>query len=582
MSQAGVVSVSLATAETSAGLPEPSFIAMNCDECFMPGSFHSIVRDGSGHSLQWYCFGKCSKQWIVCADPKCKESKQPPKCLFLLDSNNKSSKRKLSHHMNKYHSSFELPVDDLTTPTLCERSSTSASASASLPVFACPLPGIGTINDANDSSKKRRILISGDDDASDEETDLDSNNSDDSSIPVFERDDKDEDKNDDTSSLSDGDMDAAIDDAMTIVRKRDLPRTAKSPAKFDSRGLDVFARKESKDYFTNQRNNGWPFVHLVMRVLYKTEQPMNIEFSKEDAAKFFVFANTVWQMPTKAQKHFACVVHMFQSFNDQTFVPFLPCPVKNHQDLMKLMYSGKHSFFKRVPHPVVQEIDGDQCVYISVIESLAHFLHHDNPPDYEAIEEHAVTEVDSPTKSKFAQSKLDKTVDYHFLANSWQDGFQANYSTKTNRLKPWIKTMTIVGRVNPHNPSGHSLPSVFQTTFPVAFGIDQKPNSQAEEMFYEEMGALDRPGGMEFYHGKLRKTVKVRVSLGIVRGDQPERRKMTGTIGINGDEGPAFAMIGNVKQVWRNISSCDNCLKALVEDERIVENCQSCLNWSYF
>ena len=341
----------------------------------------------------------------------------------------------------------------------------------------------------------------------------------------------------------------------------------------------TFSRKESLDFFADMKGR-LAVTNLVKKSIYQDSSDHKV-IKPLDVAKFFLLVKSVWMMPTQTRKHLAPLLGLFQSDRNchhcgaaQRSCTFLAEPVVRFNDLRKLVWEGQYAFIPRLPHPNPRLCKGD-CIYIPVMESIAHLLHWDKPTNFDSIQKFHGQDVRELTQCKFAQSKFDWSVDFHFVMITWQDGFQANYSTKVNRIKPWIKTATLAL----HNPSDTELPSIWKTTFPVSFGLEKANRKPVEECFYRDMRELDKPGGLLFYHGGLRKPVKVRVTLLAVRGDQPERRNLCGTIGVNGNNGPAFGVIGNYKSIHQNIPSCDSCLRELLYKQRIADHCSKCLNW---
>lgn len=549
------------------------------------------VKEISDGTFEWFgCVQEhCPKVWLVCANSGvdgCKNCKTQFDPEYFKDSESKkgSKKAQLRRHLREHHPNVQLP-----------------------PIIERP---------PNAKSNKRQRLLVREDFATpwDDESDNESTTSFD--VVTIERtiheDDLDEvsstSDDEEASSLAmesihraklDGLFRKVVVDAKQLARLPDDPYTIEDPEehlvlsqlKELKSGMSVFQRDSSIDFFLDQKR-GVAALNLVKRVLY--EGDCNRELAIIDVARFFLFVRFTWMLTTKEQRHFASLVSLFLTNHDYCskcnhFIPpisFIPRPIHTFNSLNAMVFKGKHSLAELLPHPRVRHFKGDDCVYISIIETLAHILHSDNPPNYDKIEKRDNNggEVNSLTESQYAQEKLDQFADFHFLMMTWQDGFEPNYSVKANRLKVWVKTATISlkKRAMSSASAASDIPDVWKTTFPIALGREQSSKCQVEAEFYREMKVLDTVGGIEFFHGRLKKTVKVRVSLSLVRGDQPERRKMCGTVGIRGNNGPAFGIIGNCKEIHRNLPSCDECLATLIADRRIIKDCQRCLNWEFF
>ena len=229
-----------------------------------------------------------------------------------------------------------------------------------------------------------------------------------------------------------------------------------------------------------------------------------------------------------------------------------------------------------IPHPKPTHLVDDDMVHVSITESLAHMMAMDNCPHFDLIRTHDGDSVSLLTESPFAQGKVDPSVDYHMALMTWSDGFQANYSTKVNRLKPWIKTATIA--FHRAIRSGASVDHMWKTTFPVALGSEYARKEGVDKLFYDELRWLDTPGGRPFYCGQHRNEVRVRVTLVLVRGDQPERRKFCGLVGVNGNFGASFGTIGNFKKIATDLPACRDCLDTMTK-MNVIRKCENCLNW---
>ena len=339
----------------------------------------------------------------------------------------------------------------------------------------------------------------------------------------------------------------------------------------------AITREASHRFIMDQRLGRRAAANLVMRCIHQNDWKMAEEMSPKDVASFFAFAKFVWSLPTKARYSLAHVVRLFQD-GDQGKFSFLPLQIDGANSLRKLVWEGKHAFASLLPHPRAIVIQPDDVVYIFPIESIAHILAMENCLPFDTVAEPAPGKARLLSENAYAQARRDPSADFHFCMMTWSDGFQANYSTKVNRLKPWIKTATIAahGAFKMGDWGDH----LWKSTFPVAFGSENNSKEGIERRFYSEMKLLDAPGGMTFYVARLNRDVKVRVTLVLVRGDQPERRKFCGLVGVNGNYGAAFGVIGNCKEIASSLPSCDNCLSAMTNSRTILK-CECCLNWDF-
>jgi len=322
---------------------------------------------------------------------------------------------------------------------------------------------------------------------------------------------------------------------------------------------------------------------LVAAALHRSDWAKIDVQDEMDVAKFFLLAKNIWMLPKKGRQHMAPLLGLFQQETSQK-VSFLAAnDIWSMRDLDRLVLRGKYSFMQNVPHPSPVLISATkQAAYVSVIDSIAHMMHSEFVPKFDCIN-HGESIVDGGPVRELSQSKkarelFDGSADYNLIMRTWQDGFEANYN-KANRLKAWIKTGTLSVS---QDPGILFLRYPWRSTFPISMGYEHSlDNLSLERAFYKDMEVLSRPGGLNFYHGGERKVVSVAVHLLIVGGDQPERRDLCGLVGVNGVHGPAFGCIGNYQAVWKNVPSCSNCMKQLVE-KTIVDQCENCLNWDVY
>ena len=156
--------------------------------------------------------------------------------------------------------------------------------------------------------------------------------------------------------------------------------------------------------------------------------------------------------------------------------------------------------------------EGGSVVYIPVINSIAKICRCYKAPDFDLPHEQmSIMNYTQLCQSSLAQEKQDSTVTEHLFLNTMTDGFQASSSSKQHRLKPWMKTGTLVLE---------DQGQVWKTTFPIAIGQENDDKSAAEAAFHRDMMILDQRGGIPLYHSGYGKVVPVRVSLLGVKGDQ--------------------------------------------------------------
>ena len=331
-------------------------------------------------------------------------------------------------------------------------------------------------------------------------------------------------------------------------------------------------RDESLAYFAHAANNrGLQF--LVSKAQRRDGQ---WQISDREVALFCKLARFAFKLTRDERAQLCEFISLIQSpIGQSSFQQFNVNLPQTPQAMRRMVMEGKYAFIPNLPHPKVSRVDS--CVYVSVTDTLAHKFAVGNY-NFDTIKKHDYGSrgVTRTSQSQFAQRIRDDTVDLHLVAKVWSDGFEANYSSKQKRCNAWIMLLSI-DPLNLETPI--SSGSKWRNAFPVAFGLEKDDHSPVERKFHAEMQSLDCKGGKQFYCGKTKRPIKVRISLVVVKADQPERRKKCGLMLVGSTFGVAFGMAGNYETISKKLPSCDDCLQSLLGRGVIVEDCPNCLNW---
>jgi hypothetical protein len=201
---------------------------------------------------------------------------------------------------------------------------------------------------------------------------------------------------------------------------------------------------------------------------------------------------------------------------------------------------------------------------VSLIDCVADLLGHGVPVDI--LEDSSPADIgavstisQSPRAKEIATNatRLHMTKKVMILyALEWSDGFEPSLSIKGNRGSIWIKTVTISPTIERLHSMAH--------TYPIALGYDTEDHEEVEEKFASELMQLRSGKVMDFYHGGVKKMVRVHLDLFCSLQDQPERRSAN-YIMLGGSKYTArWGLAGDFAAVASGIPACSVCWSNLL------------------
>jgi hypothetical protein len=114
-------------------------------------------------------------------------------------------------------------------------------------------------------------------------------------------------------------------------------------------------------------------------------------------------------------------------------------------------------------------------------------------------------------------------------------------------------------------------------TYPIAIGMEVENHEEVEKQFAMELQKLRSGALIDFYHGGVKKMVRVYFDLFCSLQDQPERRSANYVM-LGGSKYTArWGMAGDFAAVASGIPSCSVCLSNLLQGLLIL--CENCVNW---
>ena len=292
---------------------------------------------------------------------------------------------------------------------------------------------------------------------------------------------------------------------------------------------------------------------------------------------------------------------------DRTWFSRMPT---SFDDLRRLYVEGKTAFITNLPRPNVTRLQDH--AYVSIVDCIADILAHGLDLDiikagsgeedtttntnegtpssqagvssvtsqskhcrsiYDRAQRILANQQDSATMANSSFNMQDKPPLICLWINEWSDGFEPSYSVKANRGSAWLKTITI----SPPANKVHSL----DYTYPIAVGKSASSHEEVEKLFAAELQGLS--GDLEyrlFYHGGLKRNVRVYAEVNVSLMDQPERR------------GSNYIMLGGGTYTsrWRHsadfsclsskIQACHDCLENVLRRNQIeIRPCINCTCW---
>jgi hypothetical protein len=304
--------------------------------------------------------------------------------------------------------------------------------------------------------------------------------------------------------------------------------------------------------------------------------------TEEEAEFALQMAILLTEMTQKQQKSLASIMLAVANSKDKELSIFknTRVPVSVH-DFQQFYLSGSNAIIPNLPHPVIKTTQDGTHAYVRLSDVIANMLAADTPVqkfEFEAklsFQDHNVPDppIVSTTPAAYdLYMELKKGDNYedqvegdegnqpfvlYIWLKEWRDDFDPSH-TKSSRGQVWIDTYTIGEPAS--EKSGRN-------TFFMAIGAKGDDHKEIERLFTEELEALSRMGGV-FFHGGLKRRIRVKVGKIMTCVDRPERTAMFRI----GDHNGAFSVIwGYAARVDglckdNHLPSCPFCRKKRLEN----------------
>ena len=272
-------------------------------------------------------------------------------------------------------------------------------------------------------------------------------------------------------------------------------------------------------YWTEHNLSGSGVRNLTAKAFsLHTEQVLNAE-----AWFSLTISNLLIQLSESQRELFAqCMLHAANSKHPQLSIFEHTCLPTSEENFQKFYLSGPHAIVPNLPHPISKTTANGTPSFVGLTDHLANELAKATTFDKFYFESNVqflpkdVTTL-STTESAY-KLYLDLKEDDHnqyvlyLWYKEWSDDFEPNNS-KASQNQVWSNTFTI------YPPEGESQG---RNSYFMSLSCKEEDHSEIEIEFQKELDALANEGEM-FYHGGLKRIIKVKMGKLLLCVDRPER-----------------------------------------------------------
>lgn len=357
---------------------------------------------------------------------------------------------------------------------------------------------------------------------------------------------------------------------------------------------EIFDRKESANYFETIHKKGTALTTLVSQCVTGTSsladmiRPVDAEMIGRVAG--FVEGESEGRQSELAsvldavERSVASRVRAELGVENETIgttLPFFQINVPTTPKRMRQLFRDRvRSFPNLLPHPeVYKEDEHASCRLKACIQDL---LAHNKEIDFISEPVVPLTDDSSILLQLLANTKQGAKI-YKCAAETsdgkslpiwivlWSDDFEPNTQAKQNRGGVWALCATIA--------TPHSILNSDINTYVLAIGPKGACHKRVEETVMDELKDLSS-GNSWFYHGGIKKMIKVYAQVYAVLQDSPERRLRNALLLATGSYSHLWGYAGDLEHMMPKLLSCDTCFKHLLANTDNVLPCQQCANFN--
>ena len=289
-----------------------------------------------------------------------------------------------------------------------------------------------------------------------------------------------------------------------------------------------------------------------------TEQVSNAE------AQFsLTISNLLIQLTESQRELFAqCMLHAANSKHPHLSIFELTSVPTSEDDFQKFYLSGPNAIVPNLPHPIPKTTTDGTHSFVGLTDLLANELAKATTFDKFCFESNVwflpkdvTTLSKTPSAYKLYLDLKEDDQDQYVLYlwyKEWSDDFDPN-NTKASQNQVWSNTFTICP------PEGENQG---RNSYFMSLSCKGEDHSEIEKEFQKELNALSNHGKM-FYHGGLKRIVKVKMGKLLLCVDRPER---TSILQIGDHNGTFSTFWGHSCKVdgyckENHLPSCKECRK---------------------
>jgi len=391
----------------------------------------------------------------------------------------------------------------------------------------------------------------------------------------------------------DSDFDFPREDPGAPVSKRPkLSRIKTCEAVFSE---SHFPLSESLRFFQNELTNGDGVERLVYRALSNVKElrgtklsPVELLFHLRNSMHLKGFS----KLQREEQSY---VLHHGYMANRDTWATRVPVTL---EDFDKFYLRSPTSLNKILPYPRAKTYEGHAVN--SLIEIVAYALAMER--DIDIIElprrESDPTQKTEPMKESESVNAIKDSYAFRIMLKrveiilsddgeiesvgfvdieEWSDDFDPS-SVKRNKGSIWIFVVSIGAPQGERNSTRH--------VYPVALGRKGDSHDPVMRKYNDELEQIKQ--GMFFYHGGLKRNIKVYGDVHVVGVDRPEKTSLTKScshVGHSTKRARCVAPVDgpNSLAFFDHLPACIDCFERSVKGLPEPEGgCKHCTNWNFF
>ena len=343
-----------------------------------------------------------------------------------------------------------------------------------------------------------------------------------------------------------------------------------------SRGFDPSSNSPTFFHYLHNHSAAAAAKYVVAKAF---ERPDPNILTEEEAKFHLIAAQFATEITSSQRKTLAYLLQQAAVSKDRDLSIFSQTRVPvTEGDFHDFYLTKKAAILPNLPHPAIKTTADGSHAYVSLKEVIAHMLamgreterfyfreafgtpdddvsgnsmHNHGGPDYVARSTLPTVSSTPAARDLFMElvDNGDGEFTYYLWVKVWRDDFDPSH-TKSSRNQVWVWTNTIsdTARSNGCN------------TFFMAISAKGDDHSGMEELFAKEIAELSKEGAM-FYHGGIKRMIRVKVGFLMTCVDRPERTTIYSVGDHNGTYSALWGHACSVdaSRLDNNLPSCWHC-----------------------